>query len=176
MNTPVLSQIQTPEPFFSRFATLGIDTTTYAHPPVFTVAEGADFKQQIPGGHTKNLFLKDKKDQLWLVTALWDTQVDLKSLPATLGAGRLSFGSPERLLAALGVTPGSVTPLALVNDTARRVRFVLDERLLQCNIMSCHPLRNDMSTCLAPDGLLRFVRDLGHEPLVVSLGAVAATG
>jgi len=161
--------IQTPEPFGALFAQLGIAAVTYAHPAVFTVAEGEGFKHRIPGGHTKNLFLKDKKDQLWLVTAGAYTSVDLKGLPDLIGAGRLSFGSPERLMDNLGVTPGSVTPLALINDTARRVRFVLDEKLTQCSTVNCHPLRNDMTTCLAPDALLRLLRHWGYDPVVARL-------
>lgn len=161
--------IQTPEPFAALFAAMGISAVTYAHPAVFTVAEGEGFKHRIAGGHTKNLFLKDKKEQLWLVTAGAYTSVDLKSLPDVIGAGRLSFGSPERLMDNLGVTPGSVTPLALVNDTARRVRFVLDEKLMQCSTINCHPLRNDMTTCLAPDGLLRLLRHWGYAPQVANL-------
>jgi Ala-tRNA(Pro) deacylase len=161
--------IPTPDPLGALFAQLGIAAVTYAHPAVFTVAEGEGFKHRIPGGHTKNLFLKDKKDQLWLVTAAAYTAVDLKGLPELIGAGRLSFGSPERLLDALGVPPGSVTPLALLNDTQRRVRFVLDEKLTQCSTVNCHPLRNDMTTCLAPQDLLRFLQHLGYDPLVAQL-------
>lgn len=161
--------IQTPEPLGGLFSDLGIDAVTYQHPPVFTVAEGEGFKQRIPGGHTKNLFLKDKKDQIWLVTAGAHTQVNLKSLPALIGAARLSFGSPDRLLDTLGVTPGSVTPLALVNDRQHRVRFVLDAGLMQCSTINCHPLRNDMTTCLAPEALLRVLRHLGYDPLVAPL-------
>jgi len=166
---PQIDIIKTPEPLGALFLQLGIEAVTYAHPAVFTVAEGEGFKHLIPGGHTKNLFLKDKKDQLWLVTAAAYTAVDLKGLPELIGAGRLSFGSPERLQGALGVAPGSVTPLALVNDTQRRVCFVLDEKLMQCSTINCHPLRNDMTTCLAPDDLLRFLRHLGYDPLVAKL-------
>lgn len=171
-NTQSLVQIDiipTPDPLGSQFAALGIEPVTYAHPPVFTVAEGEGWKHLIPGGHTKNLFLKDKKDQMWLVTAEAYTKVDLKGLPDIIGAGRLSFGSADRLMNTLGVTPGSVTPLALVNDTARQVRFVLDEKLMRCNTINCHPLRNDMTTCLTPDELLRFLRHLGYEPQICKL-------
>lgn len=165
--------IQTPDPLGALFGQLGIAAVTYAHPAVFTVAEGEGFKHLIPGGHTKNLFLKDKKDHLWLVTAAAYTAVDLKGLPELVGAGRLSFGSPERLLGALGVPPGSVTPLALLNDTQRRVRFVLDEKLTRCSTVNCHPLRNDMTTCLAPQDLMRFLRHLGYDPLVANLEKLA---
>lgn len=168
-SAPQIDIIQTPEPFAGLFSAQGIKAVTYAHPAVFTVAEGEGFKHLIPGGHTKNLFLKDKKDQLWLVTAAAHTAVDLKALPEQIGAARLSFGSPERLMAHLGVTPGSVTPLALWNDKNRQLRFVLDEKLLQCSTINCHPLRNDMTTCLAPDDLLRLLRGWGYDPLVTAL-------
>lgn len=161
--------IQTPDPLGALFVRLGIPAVTYRHPAVFTVAEGEGFKHRIPGGHTKNLFLKDKKGQLWLVTAEAQTAVDLKGLPDLIGAARLSFGTPERLREALGVPPGSVTPLALLNDTDRQLRFVLDEKLTRCSTVNCHPLRNDMTTCLSPDDLLRFVRHLGYAPLVAKL-------
>lgn len=164
--------IPTPEPLAARFAALDIDSVTYAHPPVFTVEEGEDFKHKIPAGHTKNLFLKDKKGQLWLVTAQAETQVDLKALPARMGAARLSFGSADLLLSVLGVTPGSVTPLALVNDAAQqKVRFVLDERLMDFDMIGCHPLRNDYTTCLSPHNLVRFIKDMGYAPQILPLGS-----
>lgn len=167
--------IPTPEPFASRFTALGIAAVTYAHPPVFTVEEGEGFKHKIPGGHTKNLFLKDKKSQLWLVTAHAETVVDLKSLPAKMGAARLSFGSADRLKEALGVIPGAVTPLALLNDAAQQnVRFVLDERLMAFETVNCHPLRNDRTTCLSPADLLRFIGDLGYTPQILDLQNDAA--
>lgn len=166
--------IDTPEPLAGRFAALGITAQTYSHPAVFTVEEGEGFKHLIPGGHTKNLFLKDKKGQLWLVTAHAETVVDLKSLPAKIGAARLSFGSAERLQAALDVVPGSVTPLALMNDAAQQtVRFVLDERLMDFDTINCHPLRNDQTTCLAPQDLLKFIKDLGYAVQITALEAEA---
>lgn len=163
----MLKKIDTPEPLASRFRALGIESVTFEHPPVFTVGEGVDFKQQIPGGHTKNLFLKDKKGALWLVTALQDTVIDLKWLPKRLNAARLSFGSPELLQEVLGVTPGSVTALALLNDLQRRVTPVLDARLMAHDTVNCHPLRNDRTTNLPAKGLLAFMADLGYSPLIV---------
>src|SRR5215475_2896324 len=114
---------------FARFDALGIAHRTLEHAPVFRVGEGEEVKAGLPGGHTKNLFLKDAKGQLWLISALQDAKIDLEALPATIGAARLSFGSAERLAEALGVTPGSVTAFALVNDPDHRVRFVLDAGL-----------------------------------------------
>lgn len=166
-----LAVVPTPESLAGMFEKQGIAATTYAHPPVFTVAEGEGFKSQIPGGHTKNLFLKDKKGTLWLVTALWDTVIDLKSLPERIGAARLSFASAELLGEKLGVIPGSVTPLALMNDRERLVRPVLDIRLMACDIVNCHPLRNDMTTGLSPAALLGFLGSLGYDPLIVDFAA-----
>ncbi len=151
-----------PPQLAAMLARLGIPHTTTAHRPIFTVAEGEDLKKSIAGGHTKNLFLKDKKGALYLITALWDTTIDLKTLPPLIGAQRISFGSPDLLLTTLGVTPGSVTPLALLNDTENRVTFILDQRIMDCTIVNCHPLRNDMTTSLAPNDLLRFVAATGH--------------
>lgn len=164
--------VDTPEPLAGRFAALGIAAVTYAHPAVFTVEEGEGFKHLIPGGHTKNLFLKDKKGQLWLVTAHAETIVDLKFLPAKIGAARLSFGSADRLKEALDVVPGSVTPLALINDAPQQsLRFVLDERLMGFETINCHPLRNDQTTCLAPQDLVRFIENLGYAVQMTGLEA-----
>src|SRR3954462_5072366 len=112
--------------------------STLDHPPVFRVGEGDEIKAALPGGHTKNLFLKDAKGQLWLISALQDTAIDLKRLPARIGSARLSFGSAERLLDALGVTPGSVTAFALINDPDHKVRFVADARLMSADPVDFH--------------------------------------
>jgi Ala-tRNA(Pro) deacylase len=145
----------------------GVAHRTLDHPPVFRVGEGAEIKAALPGGHTKNLFLKDAKDQLWLVSALGETAIDLKALPAAIGSARLSFGSAERLYDALGVTPGSVTAFALINDPERRVRFVLDAALLACDPVNFHPLTNTATTAVSRDGLLAFLAALEVEPVVV---------
>jgi Ala-tRNA(Pro) deacylase len=145
----------------------GIAHETLEHPPVFRVEEGHEIKAALPGGHTKNLFLKDAKDQLWLICALGETRVDLKALPPVIGSARLSFGSPERLYDALGVTPGSVTIFALINDRARRVRLVLDAELLKAEPINFHPLTNAATTAVSQDGLARFLAALGVAPVVV---------
>ena len=162
-----LKIIPTPDPLAAKFAELGIETLTYEHRPVFTVGEGEDFKKLIPGGHTKNLFLKDKKDKIWLVTALDETVIDLKKLPMRINAARLSFGNAELMQRVLGVTPGSVTPLALLNDAGREVSPVLDARLMDHNVMNCHPLRNDRTTALKPQDLVKFMQNLGYNPMIV---------
>ncbi len=159
---------------FARLDALGIAHTTHEHPPIFTVAEGEGMKDDMPGGHTKNLFLRDKKGVLILISALADTTIRINTLHRALGCGRLSFGKPELLLETLGVTPGSVTAFALLNDADARVRFVLDAALIVHDIVNFHPLSNDATTAIAADDLIRFVRDTGHEPEILDLGALAA--
>jgi Ala-tRNA(Pro) deacylase len=150
----------------------GIAQTTYDHPPVFRVEDGPELKARIPGGHTKNLFLKDAKDQLWLISALAETAIDLKTLPKVIGSARLSFGSEERLVAALGVRPGSVTALALVNDPEHKVRFVLDAALLAEASVNFHPLSNDATTNLATPAFLDFLKAVGRTPMIVDFAAM----
>jgi Ala-tRNA(Pro) deacylase len=154
---------------YDRFRALGIAWTTQAHAPVFTVEEAAALYAQQPGGHTKNLFLKDKKDGLWLVTLRDDLRVDLNALAKALGAPRFSFGSADLLVAALGIEPGSVTPFAVMNDRDSKVRLVLDEGMLALEPLNFHPLRNDRTTAIAARDLLTFVRDCGHEPVIVAI-------
>jgi Ala-tRNA(Pro) deacylase len=148
---------------------LGIEHRTVDHAPVFTVAEGDAVKDAMPGGHTKNLFLKSKKDELVLISAHQDTEVALKALHRKLGTGRFSFGKPELLAEALGVTPGSVTAFAIINDPGKRVRFILDAALMAHDVVNFHPLRNDATTAIARDDLLTFVRALGREPEILDL-------
>jgi Ala-tRNA(Pro) deacylase len=154
---------------YERLRRLGIAWTTYVHAPVFTVEEAAGLYDSQPGGHTKNLFLKDKKDGLWLVTLRDDLRVDMGALAKALNAPRFSFGSPELLRETLGVEPGSVTPFAVMNDTARCVTLVLDAGMLPLAPLNFHPLRNDRTTGIAPDDLLAFARDTGHEPVIVEI-------
>jgi Ala-tRNA(Pro) deacylase len=158
---------------FRLFDELGIAHRTVEHQAVFRVGEGDELKAGLPGGHTKNLFLKDAKDQLWLISALQDTLIDLKALPKTIGSARLSFGSPAALMGALGVEPGSVTAFALVNDTARRVRFVLDAALARADPVNFHPLANTATTGVSQAGFRRFLAAIGVAPIVVDFGALA---
>jgi Ala-tRNA(Pro) deacylase len=162
----------TREALFAFLDAHGIAHDTLDHPPVFRVGEGDQIKAALPGGHTKNLFLKDAKDQLWLVSALGDTAIDLKALPKAIGSARLSFGSAERLYDALGVTPGSVTAFALINDPRRRVRFVVDKALLAHDIVNFHPLANDATTAVSREGFLAFLAALGVEPTVVDFAGL----
>ncbi|WP_082659552.1 prolyl-tRNA synthetase associated domain-containing protein [Aureimonas sp. AU40] len=158
-----------------RLASLGIPTRTLQHEPVFTVDESQDLHRAILGAHTKNLFLKDKKSRLFLVVAEHSTAVDLKGLHTRIGAqGRLSFGSPEQMRERLGVEPGSVTAFGIVNDGEGAVTLVLDERLLQHDILNCHPLTNRGTTSIARDHLLALFASVRHDPLVVRLEADTA--
>ena len=152
----------------------GVDHATTEHAPVFRVEEGAAIKAAMPGGHSKNLFLKDTKSQLWLISALGETVIDLKRTAGVIGAAKLSFGSPERLWDALGVRPGAVTALALVNDPQRRVRFVLDAALAACDPVNFHPLSNDATTAISRAGFARLLAALGREPQLVDFAAMAA--
>jgi Ala-tRNA(Pro) deacylase len=162
----------TPEDLFAFLDAQGIEHRTARHEAVFRVEEGHEIKAALPGGHSKNLFLKDAKGQLWLISALGETRIDLKSLPAVIGSARLSFGSAERLWDALGVTPGSVTAFALVNDPAHAVRFVLDQALIASDPINFHPLVNTATTAVSREGLLAFLDALGVEPLIVDFSKV----
>lgn len=162
----------TPEELFRRLAQLGIAHRTYEHPPVFTVAEAAALRGNLPGGHCKSLFLKDKKGGLWLAVMLEERRIDLKKLADRLGAPRFSFADAETLRRALGVTPGSVTPFALANDPDRRVGLVLDAAMLEHDPLNYHPLVNDRTTAVSPADLLRFVAACGHRPIVLDLAAI----
>jgi Ala-tRNA(Pro) deacylase len=162
----------TRQDLFARLAELGIATRTVDHDAVFTVAESARLERELPGGHTKNLFLKDRKGALFLVVALGRARIELKSLHRVLGCDRLSFGKPELLMEALGVSPGSVTPFSLINDTACRVTVILDADMMRHETINFHPLENTASTNIGRDELVAFIRACGHEPRVV---AVATT-
>jgi Ala-tRNA(Pro) deacylase len=152
-----------------RLETLGIGHRTVSHPPVFTVAESRGLRADFPGGHSKNLFLRNKKGRMWLVTCLEDRQIDLKRLAEHLGAGRFSFGSAERLMNYLGVIPGAVTPFAVINDRGGVVQMVLDAGLLELDPLHFHPLDNAMTTAVSAEGLLRFLEVADHAPQIVDL-------
>ena len=157
----------TPEALFARLDALGIAHSTIRHEPVFTVDENRELRGAIPGGHCKNLFLKSRKNACWLVVCLEDARIDLKELGGRIGAGRPSFGSAERLMEVLGILPGAVTPFALINDRTQRVQPVLQARMLEISPLNYHPLRNDRTTAIAPDDLVRFIEDCGHTPVII---------
>jgi Ala-tRNA(Pro) deacylase len=148
---------------------LEIAHRTVDHAPVFTVAEADSLKDAMPGAHTKNLFLKDKKGALILISALQSTQIALKGLHRTLGTGRLSFGGADLLQDALGVTPGSVTAFAIINDPDQRVRFILDDALAAHAIVNFHPLINTATTAVSFADLVRFIQAQGRAPELADL-------
>ena len=168
-----MTQDKPSEPAFDRdrllawMAANGVDQTTHDHPAVFRVDEGLELKAAMPGAHTKNLFLKDKKGRLWLISARQDTVIDLKRAPAAMGSDRLSFGNEGLLYETLGLTPGSVTALGLINDPDRRVTFVLDRALWEADVVNFHPLTNTATTALAQADFRRFLTLIGREPVVV---------
>ena len=153
---------------------LGVEHTTHEHPAVFRVGEGEEVKAAIPGAHTKNLFLKDAKGRLWLISAADRTVIDLKRLHQVIGSARLSFGNAALMEEALGVTPGSVTAFALINDRDRhRVRFVLDRTLAAAELVNFHPLTNTATTTISQAGFRRFLAAVGVAPLIVDFAAMA---
>ena len=161
----------TPGQLFAFLDAIGVAHRTLEHAPVFRVGEGDEALAALPGGHTKNLFLKDAKDQLWLISALQETLIDLKTLPPVIGSARLSFGREAAMREALGVEPGSVTAFALVNDPDHRVRFVLDAALAAADPVNFHPLVNRATTAVSQAGFRRFLAALGVTPLVVDFVA-----
>jgi Ala-tRNA(Pro) deacylase len=170
MPAPALPAVPvTPEALLAHLAALGIAHSTISHPALFTVEQSKALLGQTPGAHIKNLFMRDKKEKMWLLTALLDQPLDLKKLAGGLGANRLSFGSAERLMRHLGVLPGAVTPLAAINDRDGAVQVVLDAAIIGHDIVNCHPLVNTQTTALATQDLLRFLRATGHEPQLLDL-------
>ena len=162
--------LATPADLFAFLDRLNVPHTTITHPPLFTVEQSRALRGQIPGGHTKNLFLKDKKDALFLVVAAEDAAIDLKGLHRLLGAaGRFSFGSADLLGAVLGVIPGAVTPFAAINDTEGRVTVVLDAAMMTHDRLNYHPLDNTMTTTIARDDLVRFLVATGHQPRIIAV-------
>jgi Ala-tRNA(Pro) deacylase len=166
----------TPDELFAFLDRLGIPHSTVRHPPLFTVEHSQALRGTIAGAHTKNLFLKDKKDAIFLVTTLEDAVLDLKRLHKRIGAsGRLSFGRAELLLETLGVIPGAVTPFGLINDREGRVNVVLDAALMANPIVNCHPLVNTATTSISGTDLIAFVRATGHQPRIVVLAGGGET-
>jgi Ala-tRNA(Pro) deacylase len=157
-------------PLLARLDTLNIHVEIHRHPPLHTVEESRELRGALPGGHIKNLFLRDKKRNQWLVTVLEDATVDLKALRHTLGAsGNLSFGSADLLSASLGVAPGSVTPFAVMNDTDAIVSFVLDRGILDHDPINAHPLHNEATAAIGRDDLLYFLAESEHSPTLIDL-------
>ncbi len=168
--------MRTREQLLTYLADIGVLANTCDHPAVFTVGEGEAIKLAIPGDHTKNLFLKDDRGQLWLVSAEAHATIDLKRLHLVIGSGRLSFGKPELMLETLGVSPGSVTAFGLINDPDHRVRFVLDRTLAEAELVNFHPLTNTATTTVSGEGFRQFLAACGVTPVIVDFAAMAVVG
>lgn len=152
---------------------IGVEPITHDHPAVFRVEEGLELKAAMPGAHTKNLFLKDNKGRIWLISAQQDTVIDLKKAPQAIGSARLSFGREELMWETLGVRPGSVTALGLVNDLDRRVTFVIDKRLWEAEVVNFHPLTNTATTALTQAQFRQVLAALEREAIVVDFNALS---
>jgi Ala-tRNA(Pro) deacylase len=163
---------KTPEDLFAFLDDLGISVKTVTHPPLYTVADSQSLRGQIDGGHTKNLFVKDKKDNYFLLTVDEEAVVDLKTIHHVIGAAsKVSFGKPEALIELLGVVPGAVTAFGPINDTGSKVRVFLDAGLMSHAIVNCHPLINTATTSIASSDLVKFLKATGHDPVILKLTA-----
>jgi Ala-tRNA(Pro) deacylase len=168
---------KTPDQLFAALDALGIKHSTIKHPPLFTVEQSRALRGQIPGGHTKNLFLRDKKHALYLVVAEEDAEIELKGLHRLLGAsGRFSFGAADLLREVWGVEPGSVSPFGAINDSEGRVTVVLDAAMMEHDILNFHPLINVMTTAIRRDDLVKFLRSTGHEPRIEKVSGPQPSG
>jgi Ala-tRNA(Pro) deacylase len=165
-----------PQDLFAFLDRLGIRHATVSHPPLFTVADSQSQRGQIPGGHTKNLFLKDKNGSFFLVVADEEARIELKSIHHRIGGKRVSFGSAELLMQHLGVAPGSVTPFAVINDTAGAVSVVLDAAMMAHEVLNFHPLINTMTTTIAARDLVTFLEATGHVPRILPVSNEAMPG
>ena len=163
----------TPETLLARLDDLGVSYDLHTHPPLFTVEDSKALRGDLPGGHCKNLFLRDRKGAMWLIVCLEDRRIDLKALGAALGGARLSFASADRLMRVLGVIPGAVSPFALINDTDASVTVILDAEMMERSPLNYHPLSNEMTVAVTPDGLIRFVEACGHTPQIVDLSVAS---
>ena len=171
-----MSAPRTADELFAHLDAHGIEVATVEHAPVFTVEEAQAHRGDLAGTHVKNLFLRNKKKQMWLVVVREDRRMDLKALGKRLGAGNLSFGRPERLMTYLGVEPGAVTPFAVINDHEGEVKVVLDAAIFDRDPIHCHPLRNDRTTAIGGEDLIAFLRSVDHEPEVVDMGELVKPG
>jgi Ala-tRNA(Pro) deacylase len=163
----------TPDTLLAHLTKMGIAYDLHHHPAFFTVEEGLAFEKDIPGLHCRNLFLRDRKKNNFLLCLQNATDVDMKKLPPLIGSDRLSFGSADRLWEYLGVKPGSVCAYAIVNDTAQNVKICLDASMMSAPIINFHPLINTMTIGVAPNDLVRFIESCGHIPYIIDLSSAA---
>jgi Ala-tRNA(Pro) deacylase len=161
--------VNTKEALFKRLEHLGIKTQTIEHPPAYSVKDAKMYRGELFGAHFKNLFLKDKKGQLWLVVCLEDRELNMKALKDSIGSAHLSFGKPDLLMETLGVAPGSVSPFSLINDSELRVQVVLDQEMMAFDYLNFHPLENTATTQISRGALLKFIKFCGHRMDLVIL-------
>ncbi len=159
---------------YALFADHGIAYAHHTHPALFTVAESQALRGELPGGHVKNMFMKDKKGAIWLATCLEDRRIRIRDLEKEIGAKGLSFAREELLWEVLGVRPGAVTPFGLINDPAQRVRVALDAQMLARDPLNFHPLHNEATTTISKDGFLKFLALTGHQPVLVDFDRLEA--
>ena len=148
---------------------LGIEYKIFDHDPIFTVAEGEHLKANIPGVHCRNLYMRDKKKNNYLLVLANETEVDLKKLSDLFESGRLSFGSSDRLWEHLGIRPGSVNPFTIMNDTNDKVRLFLDADMMDAEIVNYHPMDNAQTISLKPSDLIKFIESLYHNYTIIDL-------
>ncbi len=164
----------TPADLFAHLDAIGVAHATVTHPPLRTVEDSQALRGDLPGGHAKNLFLKNKKDRLYLLVAEESADVRIKAFAKSVGAGSLSFGKPDLLLDVLGVVPGAVTPFALINAAPGAIDVCFDRALMECDPLNFHPLDNTMTTTVSRAGLLAFIESLGHACQTVDLDGSGA--
>jgi Ala-tRNA(Pro) deacylase len=166
----------TEETLAAHLGALGISAARHGHPPLHSVEQSRALRGTLPGAHTKNLFLKEKKGGFWLVCCLEDRAIRVKDVARAAGAKPPSFASADDLFARLGVRPGAVTPFALINDREVSVRLILDAQMMAHEILNFHPLHNEATLAISSDGLLRFLASTGHTPVMVDFDALDGLG
>lgn len=160
------------EELYALFDEHGIAYTHNTHPPLHTVEESKELRGDLPGAHVKNMFLKDKKNQLWLVTCLEHRKIRIRDLEKQVGATKASFGKPELLWEALGIRPGAVSPFGLINDPDHQVNVVLDQQMLDIDPINAHPLHNEATTTVGNADFRKFFDITGHQPMIVDFDAL----
>ncbi|MBS1954207.1 MAG: prolyl-tRNA synthetase associated domain-containing protein [Cyanobacteria bacterium SZAS-4] len=160
----------TDEELMHKLSDLSIESVMLSHQPLMTVEDQNAQKHLSHGAHSKNLFLKDKANKFWMITALDDTSINLKNAAKQLGAVKFTFAKPAEMLELLGITPGSVSPFALINDTTNQVTFVLEKRMLDYSHQNFHPLRNDRTVRIGTEDFLAFTKHIDHAPILFDPG------
>ncbi|MBX2853706.1 MAG: prolyl-tRNA synthetase associated domain-containing protein [Rhodobacteraceae bacterium] len=172
MNRPPLTEAE----LLAKLEQLEIPFTVHRHPPLFTVEESQALRGELPGTHVKNMFMKDKKGGLWLITCLEDRRIRIRDLEKALAAPKMSFAKPDVMMAAIGVSPGAVTPLAAANAAVGEISLVVDASVMAAGTVNCHPLHNEATIALTSADLARFLTEVGHPPILVDFGALEQEG